>query len=413
VLEQEDIEDLNPAFVCREIRQLAFPTCRAHKRHKWDHLRPAQIMSMYVLFLRTTIHYVILIISLHSLTVLSLILGLGIQAAIRPSRLAFSSSEVNKEAALADVTTTSVASFKEYALAVFQPPQSPSEIKETVTDLQPRTREWFPKHTGKNKGAADSQPRTVEYEWLPTVQEKAEDKTKLKPTAKSRASTDIAIRPEAMTPSTKAPPMPTATSVVKAPLTKETKSLDIRLPDSLMEVLNISLELQALASKAVHGEYNDLSEALEELGDAVSRQTEAISKQSLALVEGIKDEFTKRHSRAQQKARQFQEQGLTIVSKLSSHFTERHKIAKDRAKKMRDDWEGTGLEVWQDVHDALSNMVSFNIDKFRDHAAAKVQVNQKKWKARRESRAKKNEAKKKIRNAKREGRERRKVAWGF
>uniref|UniRef100_A0A0W0EXS9 Uncharacterized protein n=1 Tax=Moniliophthora roreri TaxID=221103 RepID=A0A0W0EXS9_MONRR len=153
-------------------------------------------------------------------------------------------------------------------------------------------------------------------------------------TEKLKVTRDVIAKPSTPTTcqrqTTDEAPTPSSSKVVQEEETAS--SLSIRLVDSLSEIIEVSIK--ALV-EVVHHDIAELMQAIDELMNAIHRQTRMVAEHSRSAVQTVKEHFEYRNARAKGKAMELREKGLRLMSYASDAVIGRTRNAKKRAQVLK------------------------------------------------------------------------------
>jgi hypothetical protein len=171
---------------------------------------------------------------------------------------------------------------------------------------------------------------------------------------------DLIVRPTAQLAQTAAAiekQAVTAPSKVTLPTGSKTSSLNI-----VVESISQALDYRV---KSLRNDLDELVGALDELGQAIRRQSRTTLQQSKGKAKEIREDLEKkviyRHERARSRAKQLKKKSEAIFATAGEQFKDRTNTAKKRAHDIRKSFQGsdawrditnTGTEIWKVYHSA-------------------------------------------------------------
>ncbi|KAH9849708.1 hypothetical protein C2E23DRAFT_838127 [Lenzites betulinus] len=165
--------------------------------------------------------------------------------------------------------------------------------------------------------------------------------------AKNKPTTDIALRPTPPSPSlagqafTKGimdfvtPAVTSGKGKARAAEDDPLYALSNRIAGALTEYFDTCVTLGGAARNDVQ----EVLEALEELGEAIGRQTDQVFTQTQSMVEVVQKEIRARHERARSRAKEIRAAGerwFSSVSEVSARVRDRVNVAKENARVLRE-----------------------------------------------------------------------------
>ncbi|GBE88011.1 hypothetical protein SCP_1202370 [Sparassis crispa] len=116
--------------------------------------------------------------------------------------------------------------------------------------------------------------------------------------------------------------------------------LSTRIAGALSEYFDIGTVVAV-----VHKEFQDIFDALDELVDAIRRQTASAWDQSRGIVRSLQEQMEQRHVRARNRARELKDMGGRLMSTVGDHVRERTGLAKKTARALRD--SVVAMDTWK------------------------------------------------------------------